>query len=165
MEHSLSWEANSHSDSQEIPRLLWNPKSITVFTRVRYWSLFWARWVQSTASHLIYQRSVLILSSHLRLYFHKTKSKKYGIILLPWVRFERPKTQSVLVTDTYKLCSSFRMWDQDVHPYKTKTIVLFGFNVVHVFNLFPSVFVPSLKVDFTWCLIQICPYLFVSRLL
>jgi len=26
MEHSPSWEANSHSASQEIPRLLWNPK-------------------------------------------------------------------------------------------------------------------------------------------
>jgi hypothetical protein len=26
MKHSPSWEANSHSASQEIPRLLWNPK-------------------------------------------------------------------------------------------------------------------------------------------
>jgi len=26
MEQSLSWEANSRSASQEIPRLLWNPK-------------------------------------------------------------------------------------------------------------------------------------------
>jgi len=26
MEHSLSWETNSHSASQEILRLLWNPK-------------------------------------------------------------------------------------------------------------------------------------------
>jgi hypothetical protein len=26
MEQSLSWEASSHSASQEIPRLLWNPK-------------------------------------------------------------------------------------------------------------------------------------------
>jgi hypothetical protein len=26
MEQSPSWEANSHSASQEIPRLLWNPK-------------------------------------------------------------------------------------------------------------------------------------------
>jgi len=26
MQESLSWEANSHSDSQGIPRLLWNPK-------------------------------------------------------------------------------------------------------------------------------------------
>jgi hypothetical protein len=27
MEQSLSWEANSHSASQEIPRLLWKPKA------------------------------------------------------------------------------------------------------------------------------------------
>jgi hypothetical protein len=26
MEHSPSWEDNTHSASQEIPRLLWNPK-------------------------------------------------------------------------------------------------------------------------------------------
>jgi hypothetical protein len=26
MEQSPSWESNSHSASQEIPRLLWNPK-------------------------------------------------------------------------------------------------------------------------------------------
>jgi hypothetical protein len=26
MEQSTSWEANSHSASQEIPRLLWNTK-------------------------------------------------------------------------------------------------------------------------------------------
>jgi hypothetical protein len=26
MKQSLSWEADSHSASQEIPRLLWNPK-------------------------------------------------------------------------------------------------------------------------------------------
>jgi hypothetical protein len=26
MEQSPSWEADSHSASQEIPRLLWNPK-------------------------------------------------------------------------------------------------------------------------------------------
>jgi hypothetical protein len=28
MEQSTSWEANSRSASQEIPRLLWNPKVI-----------------------------------------------------------------------------------------------------------------------------------------
>jgi hypothetical protein len=26
MEQSYSWEANSHSATQEIPRILWNPK-------------------------------------------------------------------------------------------------------------------------------------------
>jgi len=40
---------------------------ITVFTRARHWSLSWARWIQSTPSHPIYQIFVLILSYHLRL--------------------------------------------------------------------------------------------------
>jgi hypothetical protein len=35
MEQSLSWETDSHSGNQEIPRLLWNPKFITVFIRVQ----------------------------------------------------------------------------------------------------------------------------------
>jgi hypothetical protein len=40
---------------------------LTMFTRARHWSLFWARWLQSTPSHTISLRSILILSSHLRL--------------------------------------------------------------------------------------------------
>jgi hypothetical protein len=42
---------------------------ITVFTRVRHWSLFWARWIQSTPPHTIYLKSILILSFYLRLIF------------------------------------------------------------------------------------------------
>jgi len=41
--------------------------SITVFTRTSLWSLFWARWIQSTTSHPVFLRLTLILSSHLRL--------------------------------------------------------------------------------------------------
>jgi hypothetical protein len=40
---------------------------IIVFTRARHWFLFWARRIQSTASHPISLRSTLILSFHLRL--------------------------------------------------------------------------------------------------
>jgi hypothetical protein len=32
MEQSLSWETNRFAYSQEIPRILWNPKFITAFT-------------------------------------------------------------------------------------------------------------------------------------
>jgi hypothetical protein len=35
MDWSSCEEANSRSDSQEIPRLLWNPKVQAVFTEVR----------------------------------------------------------------------------------------------------------------------------------
>jgi len=40
---------------------------ITVFTKALHWSLLWARWIQSIISHSISQRSILILSSHVRL--------------------------------------------------------------------------------------------------
>jgi len=36
-----------------------------VYTRARNWSLPWARLIQSTSSHLIFLRSILILSSHI----------------------------------------------------------------------------------------------------
>jgi hypothetical protein len=40
---------------------------ISVFTRALYWSLSWARSIQSISSHPISLRSILILSTHLRL--------------------------------------------------------------------------------------------------
>jgi len=64
-----SWKSISLT-SQEIPHLLWSPKyQCTVFTRLRLWSLPWARQIQSTASQPIYLRFILIslLSSHLLL--------------------------------------------------------------------------------------------------
>jgi len=39
----------------------------SVSTRACHWSLFWVRCIQSTPSHSIYVRSILILSPHLRL--------------------------------------------------------------------------------------------------
>jgi hypothetical protein len=38
-----------------------------VFTRAIHWSLSWATSIQSTPSHFISSRSILILSNHLRL--------------------------------------------------------------------------------------------------
>jgi len=40
---------------------------ITLFTRFCHWSLSWTRWIQSTHSHSISQRSVLIVFSHVHL--------------------------------------------------------------------------------------------------
>jgi len=63
----ISWEADSHSASHEIPRLLRNPKlhyhvhkspSLTPFLMH-----------QSTPSHLLSLRTILILSTHLCLGF------------------------------------------------------------------------------------------------
>ena len=54
MEQSSSWKANRFSESQEIPSSLWNPKVHYCVTTELHLSLSWAR-------------SILILSSHLRL--------------------------------------------------------------------------------------------------
>jgi hypothetical protein len=43
---------------------------VTVFTRALHWSLSWARSIQSIPPHLISLRSILTLSSHLRLDLH-----------------------------------------------------------------------------------------------
>jgi len=45
MEHSSSWEANSHSAVQKMSHRLWDPKVHYLFTRARKQSLSWARWI------------------------------------------------------------------------------------------------------------------------
>ena len=67
MEQSPSPEANRFSASQEIPSILGTRKFITTFTSARHLSLSWASSVQSIAPHLISWRSILTLSTHLRL--------------------------------------------------------------------------------------------------
>jgi hypothetical protein len=69
--HSWSW---SLLEKQPIVQLLKNflafygtRKFITVFTRALHWSISWARSFQSIPSYLISLRSILILSTHLRL--------------------------------------------------------------------------------------------------
>jgi len=67
MEQSPFWETNRFSASQEIPRILWNPKFITVFTSARHMSLSWANLIQSTPLHPTSWKFILILSSYLHL--------------------------------------------------------------------------------------------------
>jgi hypothetical protein len=52
---------------KNFPTFYGTRRFITVFTRALHWSLSWARSTQSTPSHPIPLRSILILSTHLRL--------------------------------------------------------------------------------------------------
>jgi len=60
--HSPSWEAFSHSASQEIPSC-----SIVLGGSLQCWLLSWATYIQSTPFQPISLRSILLLFSHLLL--------------------------------------------------------------------------------------------------
>ena len=61
------WAANWFAASQEIPRISRNQKLHTALTTARHLFLSWASPIQSTYPHLTSWRSILILSTHLRL--------------------------------------------------------------------------------------------------
>ena len=67
MEQNLFWEASRFAASQEIPRILWNPKVHYRNHKCPPMSLFWANSIQSIPTHPTFWRPILILSSHLRL--------------------------------------------------------------------------------------------------
>jgi hypothetical protein len=68
MELSPSWEAANCAATQEIiPAFYGTRRLITVFTRALHRSLSWARSIQSMPYNPISLRSILILSTHLRL--------------------------------------------------------------------------------------------------
>jgi len=67
MEQSPSWEANWFEASQQIPEFYGTRKIITAFTSDQQLSLSWASSIQSIPPHPTSWRSIIILSSHLRL--------------------------------------------------------------------------------------------------
>jgi len=60
-------KANCFAASQEIPRISRTRRFITAFTSVRHLSLSWVSPIQSIYPHPTSWRSILILSTHLRL--------------------------------------------------------------------------------------------------
>jgi hypothetical protein len=64
---SPSWEANRFLASLEVSRIYGTRRFITAFTSVRHLSLSWVSSIQSMPPHPTSGRSILILSSHLRL--------------------------------------------------------------------------------------------------
>jgi hypothetical protein len=67
MELSPSWGAVNCATPQEPPAFHGTRRFNTVFTRALHWSLSWAISMLSTPSYPISLRSILILSTHLRL--------------------------------------------------------------------------------------------------
>jgi len=67
MVQSPSWAANSFTASQEIPPFHGTRRFITALTSVRHMSLSWASPIQSIYPQPSSCRSILIVSTHLRL--------------------------------------------------------------------------------------------------
>jgi hypothetical protein len=65
MEMYPSWDVNTCLGIQVILSILWTAKVHYHATRACQWSSSWAWWIQSTPSHPISLRFILILSSHL----------------------------------------------------------------------------------------------------
>ena len=111
MQHSPSWEANQFSASQEIPRILCNPKVHTAFTSARHLSLSWATSIQPMppTSHF--------LKIHLNIFLPSTSgSSKWPLSL----RFPHQNSvyTSALPHTCYMPCPSHS--SRFYHPKKLK---------------------------------------------
>jgi hypothetical protein len=58
-----NFPSESGSNRRRNSRLLWSWRFITVFARIHLCALFWARWIQSTFSHPMFQRPMPIQHS------------------------------------------------------------------------------------------------------
>jgi len=67
MKQTPSWVANRFSASQEVTTFYGTRRFITAFTSGRHLSLTWASSIHSVPPHLISWRSIVIVSSHIRL--------------------------------------------------------------------------------------------------
>jgi hypothetical protein len=51
----------SRSASEETPDILRNPRDLYRVSKTRHWTLSWVRWIQSTPTHTIFLKSIIIL--------------------------------------------------------------------------------------------------------
>jgi hypothetical protein len=94
-------------------------KFITVFTRCFYWTLCWARPVQSTQSHSISLRFVLILKWHLRL--DLSFSCFQTQISIPSIRFAHLMVLSLIAFMFWSIYISFQLLRLHGSGYKMTT--------------------------------------------
>jgi len=72
MVQDILWKADSHSACQTVACFLYGTRRfITVLTKAHHWTLSWASRIQFAASISMSLRSILMLSSHLRLRYYK----------------------------------------------------------------------------------------------
>jgi hypothetical protein len=131
MEQSPFWEANSHSASQEGHRILWNLKFHFHVLKAPqpspppiHSSLPSVRRIQSTISHTMVLRSILILCSHPRLIIPSGVSHScfltkilYSFLISP-VRSTCPANLiflDLITLEAYKLWSS-SLCNLTIHP-------------------------------------------------
>jgi hypothetical protein len=81
---------------------------ISLFTRSHHCFLSWARWIQSTTSHTISLRSILIISFHLRLGLPQKHILKFCFVLSYVVLVSILQTTDVLtkMMDKLKICGT-----------------------------------------------------------
>jgi hypothetical protein len=97
----------------------------TVFTRALHWSVSWAISIQSTPSHPISLRSILILSTHLRTYYES----------FDYIFFNTFSVTTFSTRMTLSFCCQCMVfistWGQVSHPYKaTYSTIIWYFNIL-----------------------------------
>jgi hypothetical protein len=123
---------------------IWN--SITVFTRARHWSLYRARWIPFTLSHVISGTSVSVLWRHCKIIQHL-----YYFSLLVYRRDAvRFNSLSIWVV-TYRQVLKFRR--NILHPFSS--FILFFF-------FFGTNCTPNSVITFSWSFLVFWPHFFLS---